>query len=158
LLHRYKERGYTPIYLDETGFEPDAPRLFGWGLRGKRVYGIRSGNSRPRTSLLLAKHGKKLIAPLLFAGTCNAALFNTWVEKVLLPDLPPKSLVIMDNATFHKQPLTRELIERAGHKLLYLAPYSPDHNPIEQVFATLKANRPKLRCSPDELMSYYLWE
>jgi len=115
------------------------------------VYGVRSGNSRPRTSLLLAKHGKKLLAPLLFAGTCNAGLFNAWVEQVLLPELPPKSLVIMDNATFHKQPITRELIEAHGHKLLYLAPYSPDHNPIEQTFATLKAARRRLRCSPDDV-------
>lgn len=126
-------------------------------MRGKRVYGVRSGNNRPRTSLLLAKHGKRLIAPLLFAGTCNAALFNAWVEQVLLPELPPQSLVIMDNATFHKQPITRELIEAHGHKLLYLAPYSPDHNPIEQTFAQLKAIRRRLRCSPDEIANY-LWE
>lgn len=146
------------MYLDETGFEREAPRTHGYGKIGYRVYGKRSGNSRPRTSLLLAQHGKKLLAPMLFAGTCNTAVFNAWVEQVLLPELPPKSLVIMDNAAFHKHPSTRQLIESHGHVLLFLAPYSPDHNPIENTFSAIKSFRRKTQLLPFELMCNYLGE
>jgi transposase len=89
---------------------------------------------------------------MLFAGTCNTLVFNAWVEQSLLPELPPKSLVIMDNASFHKHPQTKKLIESHGHMLLYLAPYSPDHNPIEQTFAHLKARRRRTQQSPQQLL------
>jgi transposase len=146
-------RGLTPVYLDETGFEPDAPRTHGWSRKGQRVYGTKSGNRRPRQSLLLAQCGPALLAPFLFAGTCDSGLFNTWLQEVLLPELPPASLVIMDNAAFHKHPATRTILAAAGHTLLYLPPYSPDFNPIEQTFSRLKALRRKLQLEPFSLLS-----
>ena len=141
------------VYLDETAFAPDAPRTHGWAPRGRRVYGRISGNRRPRTSLIAAQLGKALLAPMLLAGTVNTAVFNGWVEQMLLPELKQRSVVIMDNAAFHKHPTTRKLIEDAGHILLYLPPYSPDLNPIEHTWAAIKAQRRRTGLAPEQLLS-----
>ena len=76
---------------------------------------------------------------MCFTGTCNTEVFNTWVEKCLVPILKLGQVVVMDNATFHKSDKTRKLIEDAGCKLIFLPPYSPDLNPIEIFWANLKA-------------------
>ena len=131
----------SKVYLDESGFERTSHRAHGWGLRGKKVYGECSGNKRPRTSLISAKQGRRLLAPILFEGSTNAILFNYWLENHLFKELAPDSTIIMDNATFHKTAQTRQLIEQAGHTLLFLPPYSPDFNPIEQDFAIMKRRR-----------------
>ena len=78
---------------------------------------------------------------MLFEGTCNTNVFNTWIEKFLCPELDKETVVIMDNATFHKSAETKTLIEDTGATLLFLPPYSPDLNPIEKVFGTLKRIR-----------------
>ena len=127
--------------MDESGFERTAHRTHGWACRGQQVAGERSGNTRPRTSLLAGKCGKRLVAPILFEGSTNAEWFNTWLEQHLLKELAPHSILIMDNAAFHKTATTRELIAQAGHTLFFLPPYSPDFNPIEQDFATIKKRR-----------------
>lgn len=105
---------------------------------GQKIYGERSGKRWLRTSLLMAQTGKIWLAPMLFGGTCNTKIFNAWLEFFLLPELKPNQTIIMDNAAIHKSQKTRELIENAGHILLFLPPYSPDFNPIEQSFAILK--------------------
>ena len=129
------------VYLDESGFERTAHRTHGWAGKGHPVAGERSGTTRPRTSLIAGKWGNKLIAPVLFEGSTNAEWFNLWLEQHLFKELAPDSILIMDNAAFHKTAKTRELIQEAGHTLLFLPPYSPDFNPIEQDFATLKKRR-----------------
>jgi transposase len=149
----YKLRDRPLIYLDETAFAPDAPRTHAWSLKGARAYGRISGNRRPRISLIAAQCGKALLAPMLLMGTVNTAVFNGWLEQMLLPELPPSSVVIMDNAAFHKHPTTRKIIEDAGHTLLYLPPYSPDLNPIEHRWATLKALRRRYGLAPENLLA-----
>ncbi len=129
------------VYLDESGFERTAHRAHGWGLRGKKVYGERSGNKRPRTSLISARQGKRLLAPILFEGNTNATLFNYWLKSHLFAELAQGSTIIMDNATFHKTAATKRIIEQAGHSLLFLPPYSPDFNPIEGDFAKRSSDR-----------------
>ena len=79
------------------------------------------------------------IAPFVIDGPINRLAFETYVEKVLVPELRKDDVVIMDNLPAHKGPRVRQLIEAAGGKLLYLPPYSPDFNPIENAFAKLKA-------------------
>ena len=69
----------------------------------------------------------------------NGNAFLAYVEQVLVPTLKPGDVVVLDNLSAHKVPGIREAIEAAGAKLLYLPPYSPDFNPIEQLFAKLKA-------------------
>ena len=146
------------VYLDESGFERTTHRAYGWGLRGKKVYGERSGNKRPRTSLISARQGKRLLAPILFEGSTNAVLFNYWLKSHLFAELTQGSTIIMDNATFHKTAATKQLIEQAGHNLLFLPPYSPDFNPIEQDFAIMKRRRQFLPAdiSIDEVVRSYV--
>ena len=80
-----------------------------------------------------------MVAPFVLDGPMNRDAFEVYVERVLVPDLRPGDVVIMDNLSSHKGPRVRTLIEAAGASLLYLPPYSPDFNPIEQAFARLKA-------------------
>ena len=129
------------VYLDERGCERTAHRTHGWACKGHKVAGERSGNTRPRTSLLTGKCGMRLLAPMLFEGSTNSEWFNAWLKQHLLKELAPNSILIMDNAVFHKTAKTRELIHKAGHPLLFLPPYSLDFNSIEQDFATLKKRR-----------------
>lgn len=80
-----------------------------------------------------------MIAPFVIDGAINRDAFETYVAEVLVPELAPSDVVVMDNLSSHKGPKVRELIEAAGATLLYLPPYSPDFNPIENAFAKLKA-------------------
>jgi len=116
-------------------------RSYAWAPRGEKVHGTRSGQRRPRTSLIAALVGKKLVAPMLFDGTCDTDVINLWLEKRLCPALIPNTVVVMDNAAFHKSPKTKDIVHAAGCELLFLPPYSPDLMPIEQKFASLKKNR-----------------
>jgi transposase len=86
-----------------------------------------------------------LLTVCLIAGMVNGAVFKAWLAQDLLPKLTTSCVVVMDNATFHKVDGISELIEKAGHQLLYLPPYSPDLNPIEKKWAQVKALRNKLR-------------
>ena len=126
------------VYLDETGFAPSVCRLHGWAPKGCKVRGLQSGQQRPRTSLIGGYCDHKLLAPMLFEGTCNTEVCNQWLEHMLLPDLVCGSVIVLDNATFHKSARTRQLVEQCGCQLLFLAPYSPDLNPIEKLWANLK--------------------
>ncbi len=105
------------------------------------MYGLTSGHRRPRTSLIAARIGPDFAEPFLFDGTCDAAVFNSWLRARLCPRLTREHLVIMDNAAFHTSPDTAQLIRHTGATLLFLPPYSPDLNPIEHDFAALKKYR-----------------
>ena len=134
-------RGKEFVYIDESGFEPAVSRRYAYAQKGKRVYGLTSGHRRPRTSLIAARIGQRFAAPILFEGSCDTAVFNWWLETQLCSLLNDTQVVVMDNAPFHKSPKTQELIEGTGATLLFLPPYSPDLNPIEHDFATLKRLR-----------------
>jgi len=91
-----------------------------------------------RQSIVAAQCGKKIVAALCYQGTCNTILFNFWIKEMLIPELKPGQIVIVDNAAIHKSEETKQLIEGAGSKLMFLPPYSPDLNPIEHYWAWLK--------------------
>lgn len=114
--------------------------------------GLQSGQQRPRTSLIGAYQERRLIAPMLFEGTCNTEVFNQWLEYMLLPQLTTGSVIVLDNATFHTSKRTQELVEQAGCELLFLAPYSPDLNPIEKLWANLKRRWRERGGSLDDLI------
>ena len=140
--YKYAQAGKTLIYVDESGFDFYSVRQYGRAPIGQKVYGERPGNRRPRTSFLAARMPDgALAATLLWEGTCNALIFNDWLEKQLCPLLDENCVVIMDNAAFHKSAKTRALIQSAGAILLFLPPYSPDLNPIENDFGALKKIR-----------------
>ena len=92
-----------------------------------------------------------MITVSLFEGTINAATFNSWVEQDLIPKLPATSVVVMDNAAFHKDKVMQEQLFLAGFTLEYLPPYSPDLNPIEHKWAQAKSIRRKTNCTIYEL-------
>lgn len=114
---------------------------YGWIQRGKRLYGERSGNRKGKRVTVISAYSnkqKKLIAPIYFTGNTDTISFNFWIEEYLLPELKSDQVIIMDNAAIHKNIKTKELIEKEGHTLLYLPPYSPDLNPIEQKWSHVK--------------------
>jgi len=80
----------------------------------------------------------KIIAPMTFEGSCDRSVFETWLKQVLIPELPTGSVLIMDNASFHKGGNIPEIVEMAGCSILYLAPYSPEDNPIEHYWPRIK--------------------
>ena len=75
---------------------------------------------------------------MVFNGSCNTTLFETWVKEFLIKALKPGQVVIMDNASFHKSKKTKELIASVGCRIIFLPPYSPDYNPIEKFWANMK--------------------
>lgn len=127
------------VFLDETWTTTNMARRFGRSPRGDRVVGaVPHGHWRTSTFVAgLRQDG--LIAPLVLDGAINGETFLAYVQQFLAPALRPGDVVIMDNLASHKIAGVREAIEQAGARLLYLPPYSPDLNPIEQVFAKLKA-------------------
>jgi transposase len=94
-----------------------------------------------------------LLTATLFTSSVNADVFFAWLAQDLLPKLPTHSVIVMDNASFHKRDDARLLIEQAGHILEFLPPYSPDLNPIEHKWAQAKALRRKKNCFTDTLFS-----
>lgn len=113
-------------------------REYGRGLRGKEVPGEISGKRFARQSVISALFNGKFFAPMCFEGTCDASLFNVWLKQMLIPNLTPGQVLILDNASFHKSVESQKLIEAAGCKILFLPPYSPDLNSIEKYWANMK--------------------
>ncbi len=97
-----------------------------------------------------------LLTVSLFQTNINTEIFNRWVIEDLIPKLPPRSVVILDNATFHKGVAMKKAIADAGHTLLYLPPYSPDFNPIEKKWAQAKAIRRRVGGSIEELFQKHV--
>ena len=91
-----------------------------------------------RLSLVSAQVGNRLIAPMVYQNTMTGVFFEAWFQQCLLPALTQKSVIILDNARFHRMGVLREMAEKWGHKVLPLAPYSPELNPIEKVWANIK--------------------
>lgn len=129
------------VYFDETGFQKHVTRTRGWALRGQKIFGDVRGNNRKTTNLIMAQRRKEWLAPMLFEDSCNHTVVNTWLERELIPLLTMPSIVIMDNAPFHKKKDIKAMLEQHGHAFLPLPPYSPDFNPIENTFGTIKLRR-----------------
>lgn len=133
--------GKSLVYVDESGFEEHTYRPYAWSLRGEKSYGERFGSRGTRTNLIAGKQGKKILAPFLYEGSTTAVWFNKWLKEYLVPELPKNATVIMDNARFHKKKEIADILDQEAHQVLFLPPYSPDFNPIEQDFAILKKMR-----------------
>lgn len=107
--------------------------------RGQRAIGAVPHGHWQTSTFLAALRCDQLTAPCVIDGPINGLTFQAYVEQILVPTLAPGDVVVMDNLGSHKGQAVRQAIEHAGAILLYLPPYSPDLNPIEQVFAKLKA-------------------
>lgn len=129
----------TLVFLDETSTHTSFTRLYGRAPAGERVVGQVPRNHGPNVSCLMAISPTEVLAPLAINGAIDSAIFVRWLTEWLLPGLPPGTTIVCDNLSVHRNPKVRPAIEAAKCHLRYLPPYSPDFNPIEQVFSTLKA-------------------
>lgn len=127
------------VYLDEAGMDNRDDYAYGWNERGQRFHALKSGRREGRVNMIAALCKRKLLAPFTIEGACNRTVFQTWLNCCLLPVLKPGQVVVLDNATFHKGGCIEKLIADAGCQLLYLPPYSPDLNQIEQCWSCLKS-------------------
>ena len=117
------------------------PRTHGYALKGQRCYGKHDWGAKGRTNVIGALLGCMLLTVSLFQSTITTRVFDAWVIEDLVPKLPPNRVIVMDNASFHKGKEMINALEKAGHTLLYLPPYSPDLNSIEKKWAQAKAIR-----------------
>ncbi len=139
------------VWIDESGFAQDMPRRYGYAPIGQRCHGRWNWHARGRTNVIVAFIGQRLVAVGLFETTVDADVFLAWTLQVLLAQLPPAAVIVLDNAAFHKRADLQLTLRQAGHTLEYLPPYSPDLNPIEHKWAQTKALRRQIHCSIDEL-------
>jgi len=127
------------VFIDETWIKTNMTRPMGRAERGKRVVGAVPFGRWHTTTFLAGLRHNGIVAPCVFDGAINGELFLAYVGQVLAPNLTAGDIVIMDNLGSHKVIGVREAIEAAGASMRLLPAYSPDLNPIEQVFAKLKA-------------------
>lgn len=157
-ITRYTLINRPIVYLDESGFAVDSPRTHGYTKIGNRCYAKKDWHARGRINAIGAIIGFTLLTVCLFSDNINSDVFCAWLTEDLIPKTPLHSVIVMDNASFHKRADMIELIEQAGHIVLFLPPYSPDLNPIEQKWAQAKAIRRRTNCSPYDLFSNQNYE
>ena len=127
------------VFIDETWAKTNMTRLHGWAPRGRKLKAKVPHGHWHTLTFLAALRCDRIDAPCVIDGPINGERFTAYVEQFLVPTLAPGDIVIMDNLGSHKGQAVRRAIRAAGARLFFLPPYSPDLNPIEQVFAKLKA-------------------
>lgn len=127
------------VFIDETGATTKMARLRGRAPRGERCRASVPHGHWKTTTFTAGLRRSGLMAPMLLDGAMNGDAFLAYVEQVLVKELAPGDVVIMDNLSAHKVSGVSKAIESAHAQLLYLPPYSPDFNPIEMAFSKLKA-------------------
>ena len=128
------------VFIDETWASTKMARTRGRAPKGERLRAAIPHGHWKTTTFVGALTIRGMIAPFVLDGPINRDAFETYVEKVLVPELIPGDVVIMDNLSSHKGQRVEAMIEAGGATLRFLPPYSPDFNPIENAFAKLKAN------------------
>jgi transposase len=127
------------VFIDETWASTKMARTHGRAPRGERLRSPIPHGHWKTTTFVAALRTSGMVAPMVLDGPINGVAFQAYVDQVLVPDLEPGDIVVMDNLGSHKGAGIKGAIEAAGASLLYLPPYSPDLNPIENAFAKLKA-------------------
>ena len=127
------------VFVDETGTRTNMTRLRGRAPRGQRLIGKTPHGHWKLTTFIAALRQDRITAPMVIDGPINGEIFLAYVLTFLLPTLSKGDIVVMDNLPVHKVAGVVQAIEAVGARVLYLPPYSPDLNPIEQMFAKLKA-------------------
>jgi transposase len=126
------------VFVDEMGSNTSLHELYAYSPRGQRAY-CSVARNRGRNTTLLASMGFGGMGPsMVIEGGADGAVFETYLREALLPALNEGDVLVMDNLRVHKSERVRELIEREGVEVLYLPPYSPDFNPIEEAFSKIK--------------------
>lgn len=149
-------RDMVPVYIDETGFETYFYREYGRSLKGQLIEGKISGRRFQRISLVAGQVDGELVAPMTYEDTMTSDFFEAWFQQFLLASLDSPSVIILDNARFHRMSRLKVLCEEQGHKLLPLPPYSPEYNPIENTWAHMKKHLRKVLPSYDNFLDALL--
>ncbi|KJV87342.1 IS630 family transposase [Orientia tsutsugamushi] len=107
------------VFIDESGIEDNACREYGWSIKGTRCYGNKAYQHKSRVSMIAGLCNNQIIAPVIFEGNCNKAIFTTYVETILIKELRPGQIVIMDNINFRKNNTIKVLIESVVAAVFY---------------------------------------
>ena len=126
------------VFVDEMGTNTALSPMYGWSKKGERAYCSVPRNRGKNTTVLSSMTLKGMGPSLTVEGATTSAVFETYLERVVAPTLRRGQVVVMDNLSAHKGERVRELIEERGCELIYLPPYSPDLNPIEEAFSKIK--------------------
>ena len=118
------------VYVDESSFNNSSKDGYGYSKKGQRSFSRRKGRASDRKTVVSAQKQGKSQATIVFNGNMNKETFIIWIKKALIPTLKKGDIVVMDNASFHKDGIIRRLLRKAGCGLWYLPTYSPDLNPI----------------------------
>ncbi|MGP4717514.1 IS630 family transposase [Psychrobacter sp. T6-6] len=137
-LNSFMQQDYPIVYMDESGFEAETIRPYGYAPIGKPCIDTYNWQARKRTNVIGALYEKMLFALDYFEQNINSRIFYHWCKYTLIPSLKAKCVIAMDNARFHKNKRIQKLLNRHGHRILWLPPYSPDLNPIEKKWAQAK--------------------
>jgi transposase len=140
------------IFIDETWIKTNMTRLRGRAPVGQRLVAKVPHGHWQTTTLIAALGIGGIRCSAVIDGAVNAQVFQAFVEQVLVPQLRPGDVVVLDNLSSHKRTRSRQLIQAAGAQLLFLPPYSPDFNPIELVFSKLKQLTRSLACRTREAL------
>jgi transposase len=141
------------VFVDEMGANTSLFVLRAWSRRGERAYCSVPRKKQGKNTSLLASMSVEGMGPALAVeGSTTATVFETYVGEVLAPTLRKGQIVVMDNLSAHKGSRIRELLEERGCELLYLPPYSPDLNPIEEAFSKIKGILRKAQSRSREAM------
>jgi len=132
------------VYIDERGIDRYLYREYAYSLRGQKVIAKISGKKFKRTNIIAGICQNKWIAPFQYDCSTDSVLFEFWFENCLLNEVKPRSIIILDNATFHKKSVLPSLAIKKNCTVLFLPPYSPVLNPIEKRWAWLKKRLRKI--------------
>ena len=152
----YEERLHPFVYIDESGFRKDISRPYGYAPHGQKYVGV-SGWSKAQTNVIGALCGTVPFAFTAFDYNIDSDVFHTWATEILLPELPACSVIVMDNAPFHKRQDTLDALKAEGHTVLWLPPYSPDFNPIEKTWAWIKRLRKQWRLADVNALLFWFF-
>jgi transposase len=142
------------VFLDESGVNTNMTRHYARAKSGQRANDHIPLNTGKTTTIVSSVRTDGTTAPLFLSGSLNGAIFKEYIEQRLVPTLHVGDIVVMDNLRSHKVSGIKEAIEKAGAHILYLPPYSPDLNPIEQMWSKIKAFLRKVKArSVDVLLT-----
>ncbi len=127
------------VFVDEMGSNTSLHELYAYSPRGQRAYWSVARNRGRNTTLLSSMSLSGIMGPsMVVEGGANGAVFEGYLREMVVPALGEGDVVVMDNLSVHKSERVREMIEGEGAQILYLPPYSPDFNPIEEAFSKIK--------------------
>jgi hypothetical protein len=144
------------VFLDETSAATNMVRRHGWGPKGERLVDATPHGHWKTTTFVAGLRSTGIIAPLVLDGPMTGDVFLAYVRQFLAPALSPGDVVVMDNLSAHKVVGVQHAIAAAGASILYLPPYSPDLNPIEQMFGPAESAPPQGGCpNPGGALDYH---